>query len=262
MMKQQHSDSNLRPTRLCQILIFVLVIKIGILGYLSFDALLSGSFGGNNGIAHAEESLGAPAAPELQAKLPDIGIDTPTPGTNGDASIPGAIPGSTTQLTAGENGTEQPKKSGSNRVLPSLGSRKSGIGTANPQSSAPQDDALRQSLLRQQEELARKEESLKQMEKDLTAKLEQMQVLESRLKVMMKDADQAQNTKLRQLVDVISNMKPQQAAQVLESLDPRTSVKVLSNMRGRQAGEILTLVKPQKAASLAEALSRVQLPLE
>ena len=61
---------------------------------------------------------------------------------------------------------------------------------------------------------------------------------------------------------MLSNMKAKQAASVLETIDEATAVKILAGMRGRQSGEILTYVNPTKAARLAEALARMQLPFE
>jgi Uncharacterized conserved protein len=78
--------------------------------------------------------------------------------------------------------------------------------------------------------------------------------------MMLKDAQQVQDEKLRHLVDVYSNMKAKQAGQVLETLDERTAVRILAGMRGRQAGEILNNITPEKAARLSEMLTRMQLP--
>ena len=131
--------------------------------------------------------------------------------------------------------------------------------TPEPQ---PNGNLSREAMQRRQEELTRKEQSLRVLEKELDERLERLQALELRLKAMLKEAEETKNAKFRHLVDVLSNMKAKQAAEVLETLDERIAVKVLSGMRGRQAGEILTFVKPAKAARLSEALARVQLPFE
>ena len=117
-------------------------------------------------------------------------------------------------------------------------------------------------MQRRQAELARKEQDLKTLEKDLDERLASLQELEVRLKAMLKEAEETKSAKFRHLVDVLSNMKAKQAASVLETLDEKIAVKVLSGMRGRQAGEILTFVAAAKAARLSESLARVQLPFE
>ncbi len=65
--------------------------------------------------------------------------------------------------------------------------------------------------------------------------------------------------KLRHLVDVYSNMKPKQAAEVLATLDERIAVKILAGMRGKQAGEVLSYMQAAPAAKLSELLSRTQI---
>ena len=100
------------------------------------------------------------------------------------------------------------------------------------------------------------------LESELSDKLEKMRILENRLAMMIKDAEETKDAKFRHLVDVLANMKSKQAAAVLETLDPKIAVRVLSGMRGRQAGEILTFVKPEIAAKLTEDLARMQLPLD
>ncbi len=135
----------------------------------------------------------------------------------------------------------------------------------NATAPAPQaaDSALsRDALNRKQEELARKEQDLRALEKEINSRLEEMQVLEQRLQIMLKDAEETKDSKFRHLVDVLSNMKAREAAKVLETLDERIAVRVLADMRGRQAGEILTYVNPVKAAKLSESLARMLLPYE
>ena len=90
----------------------------------------------------------------------------------------------------------------------------------------------------------------------------ELKQLEAKLEHMLENADEIKDKKLRHLVDVYSNMKAKQAAQVLESLDESIAVRILAGMRGRQAGEILTFVNPEKAALLSEALTKMQLPFQ
>ncbi len=117
-------------------------------------------------------------------------------------------------------------------------------------------------MLRRKEELDRQERDLKALEQKLTidmAELERKRALISR---MLEEAKSIKDKKDRHLIDVFSNMKAKQPAQVLETMDERQAVKILSGMRGRQAGEILTFVTAKKAARLAERLTRLQIPFE
>lgn len=112
------------------------------------------------------------------------------------------------------------------------------------------------------EELRRRELGLKELEASIDAKLKRLAELEAKLQKMLEEADVLKDEKLRHLVDVYSNMKAKQAAEVLETLDQEIAVKILAGMRGRQAGEILTNVQPEKAAKLSEALTKLQTPFK
>ena len=131
-----------------------------------------------------------------------------------------------------------------------------------PGGSGQSDSMLRESLDRRQADLDRREAELNRLEQGLNEKLLNMQAMEARIQTMLKEAQTLKDDKMRHLVDVYTNMKAQQAAQVLETLDERTAVQILAGMRGRQAGEILTYVKPEKAARLSEMLTRMQLPFQ
>lgn len=133
---------------------------------------------------------------------------------------------------------------------------------AEPAPAPAQDALTRESLQRKQDELNRQEQDMKRLQQELDQKIQDLQALETRLNKMLKQAEEQKDKKMRHLVDVYSNMKAKQAAQVLETLDEKIAVKILAGMRGRQAGEILTFVTPAKAARLSEALTKMQLPFE
>lgn len=116
--------------------------------------------------------------------------------------------------------------------------------------------------LKKMDELARKELALRELEKDLDAKLVRIQELDAKLQRMLDDANAVKDQKLKHLIDVYSNMKTKQAATVLETLDEKIAVKILAGMRGRQAGEILTYVQAEKAAKLSELLTKMQVPFQ
>ena len=167
------------------------------------------------------------------------------------------------QLATVAEGVKRPHQENATRSLLAPGTAQAATAEPSAQEQQPPASNLsREAMQRRQEELARKEQTLKILEKDLDERLERLQTLEVRLQAMLKEAEEMKSAKFRHLVDVLSNMKAKQAAEVLETLDERIAVRVLSGMRGRQAGEILTFVKPAKAARLSEALARVQLPFE
>jgi flagellar motility protein MotE (MotC chaperone) len=107
-------------------------------------------------------------------------------------------------------------------------------------------------------ELNRREAELHALELELDEKLQNLQTLERKMQKLIDAASVLQDEKMEHLVDVYANMKPKQAAQVLETLDPNISVKILAGMNGRKAGEILSSVRADIAAYLSEALTRLQ----
>jgi len=109
------------------------------------------------------------------------------------------------------------------------------------------------------EALDRQEQALKTMEADLNARVAKLQELETMLKGMLSEAKSIKEEKMRHLIDVYTNMKPKQAASVLETLDETIAVKILAGMKGRTAGEILTGVSAKKAAKLSEELTKLQI---
>ncbi len=133
-----------------------------------------------------------------------------------------------------------------------------------PQAQAAEESSRKpldwQSLRRKEEELSRKEQALKELERELDFRLKKMNQMEANLKLMLDKADTVKDEKLRHLVDVYANMKAKQAAAALEQLQEDIAVRILSGMRGRQAGEVMSNMSAEKAATLSEALTRLQIP--
>ena len=268
-MKPQPCASNRRPSRLCGLLLCVFTVKLALLGLMiidpglpdvsSFIPGLSSAAGASSGsgVAQAATGEGAAASPALPATPPTNSPAGIQPQTPGQPLAGGEVPGASgTNATASDSPSTVNQPS---RALPGISSRQPG--QAGPGVSAENSVTL-DALARRQEELARKDQELHLLEGELNAKLEQLQMLENRLSIMIKDAEETKDAKFRHLVDVLANMKTKQAAAVLETLDPKIAVRVLAGMRGRQAGEILTFVKPEIAAKLTEDLARMQLPLD
>ena len=267
MTKQRPSGTSLRPSRLCRLLILVFSLKLTVLGLLILEPIMPGQISSLPGLsllfqnsdasgratAHAATGPAAGAPPSVEAVLPDVGMQRSSPGAASPTVSPGAAPGIAAPA-------EEDPAAKSTRTLPAIALAKEGQkpGAANGTTRLGSLD----SMSRRQEDLARKEQELRVLESELSDKLEKMRILENRLAMMIKDAEETKDAKFRHLVDVLANMKSKQAAAVLETLDPKIAVRVLAGMRGRQAGEILTFVKPEIAAKLTEDLARMQLPLD
>lgn len=122
----------------------------------------------------------------------------------------------------------------------------------------PMDNATSPTLSREQM-LDKREADLRALEGEVDAKLKELRALESKVQNMLNEGNELQGAKQAHLLDVYTNMKPKQAAQVLETLDDTIAVKILSGMTGRKAGEILSLVRADRAAKLSVALTKLQL---
>ena len=111
-----------------------------------------------------------------------------------------------------------------------------------------------------EKKLKEREKALKELEKRIDEKIAYEERLKKKIEELLKKVDVVKNKKIKHLVDVYSNMEPQQAARVLEKLDVKLAVKILAGMRGRKAGEILSYMDPNKAALLSKALTEFQTP--
>jgi flagellar motility protein MotE (MotC chaperone) len=171
-------------------------------------------------------------------------------------------PGSSQQASLGQKSSPKPKSSLEDvNLLP-------GNKQAFAQEQKAQDfgaGSLSQEWDRvreKQKELQRKEKELKELEKRIDKKLARQKELKQELENILDKAKSVQQGKIKHLVNVYSNMQPEQAANVLETLDQDIAVKILSGMRGRTAGEILSFVEADKAARLSEQLTDFQTPFE
>ena len=220
-MKWRRCATGTTLSRLFNGLVFVLLVKLAVLGSLLLD--LPGRVVGTvQGVQQAQvEEQGAPLPPST---MPDALAQDAQPAPPADPATP-----------------------------------------VDPQAAtapAPESEDTGDTRRRREEDLQRREQSLRQLEKEIDDKLVRLQQLEARLQRMLEDAKGVQDEKLRHLIDVYANMKAKQAATVIETLDPNLAVKILAGMRGRQAGEILTNVQAEKAAKLTEMLTKMQVPFE
>ncbi len=133
--------------------------------------------------------------------------------------------------------------------------------TAETQDSAPDSDTQAsqlQDLNAREQALAKKEAELQALEAQVDEKLTTLRELEIRMQNLIDSADSIQDEKMVHLIDVYSNMKPKQAALVLQTLEEPIAVRILAGMSGRKAGEILSSVRADRAAALSAALTRLQ----
>ncbi len=231
MTKRPHSDSNRRLSKLCRWILVLGALKVSLLLSLAmlpqeiFPPLFT--FGNATDLtppAHAAGELEQSVAPPA----PRVRSGAPSP----FAQMPAAQP----EIMRPDEAV--PGDGPAPRVVPFM----------------PRDTAQRK-----QEELNRREQELLALQQQMQSRLDELHALEGKIQSMLKKANDVQDEKLKHLIDVYSNMKPRQAAQVLETLDERIAVRILAGMRGKQAGEVLTYMQAEPAAKLSELLSRTEL---
>ncbi len=114
--------------------------------------------------------------------------------------------------------------------------------------------------------LADEKRKLEDLKQEIAVEIESLakknQQLDEKLKaVESKDANSAssqkaaEEKKLKQLVKVYANMKPKEAAPIIDKLDIEVAEKIFLRMKGEQAGQILAYVDEERAARISERLA-------
>lgn len=107
-------------------------------------------------------------------------------------------------------------------------------------------------LEREQEELGRQREALdgrleelRELRREVTSRIARWQARDAR----------ERSTRLRQLINIVNEMKPLGAARLLAKSEPELSADVLLQLDEKHAGRILENMPPDTAADLARRLA-------
>lgn len=116
-----------------------------------------------------------------------------------------------------------------------------------------------QKLVQRKEQLDAREAELSRLEAELTAqkeelekKLKSMDETRTGISNMLQERSTQDVEKVDTLVQVYSNMKPSNAAKVLETMDEDLAVEIIGRMKRKNAAEVLNLMKPEKAQVFSE----------
>jgi flagellar motility protein MotE (MotC chaperone) len=104
-------------------------------------------------------------------------------------------------------------------------------------------------------EVTGREERLALYEKDVTAKVANLEEIEKRLSARAKAASQAVDAAAESLAKIYGAMKPEAAAPILDRLDDATVLTIFRRMKEKQLGEILPLMARDRAIALTQALA-------
>lgn len=103
-----------------------------------------------------------------------------------------------------------------------------------------------------EKELTELEEELQRQKLELDKRISQLEGMRSQIAQTLKERVEVDQDKVNKLVDLYSNMKPKQAADILGSLHEELAVEVLAKMKKKSAAEIMNLLPPDKARVLSE----------
>ena len=116
-----------------------------------------------------------------------------------------------------------------------------------------------QKLIDRKKELDAREEELNRVEQELAAqkaelekRMKELEEMRAKISSVLDDRVKADDQKIDTLVQMYSNMKPQQAAKIFEEMDEDLAVDIIGRMKKKNAAEIMNLIKPEKAKTFAE----------
>ncbi|MBT4792664.1 MAG: hypothetical protein HON90_13910 [Halobacteriovoraceae bacterium] len=121
-------------------------------------------------------------------------------------------------------------------------------------------------------ELLEKDRKLKKVSKQLDHRVEQVKISEMTLLKKIEELEgtkkkiigcidehkQGEQMRIKQLVDVISNMKPQKAADLLSVQESNISVKLLERISPQKASKIFNLMDKEVSARLQKQYLNMQ----
>jgi len=101
-------------------------------------------------------------------------------------------------------------------------------------------------------ELNRMEAELQQQKDALDKRLTELDKTRRGISSVLEEKVQADDKKVDNLVQMYSNMKPQQAAKAFEEMDEDLAIDIIGRMKKKNAAEIMNLVKPEKVKIFSE----------
>jgi flagellar motility protein MotE (MotC chaperone) len=105
-------------------------------------------------------------------------------------------------------------------------------------------------------DLEMRESLLNATEKRLDAKLAELKDMEARIKAAMGARDKAEADRFKGIVTMYQNMKPKDAARILERIDMKVLVEVATAIKPDNMSQILAQMTPEAAERLTIELAR------
>lgn len=115
-------------------------------------------------------------------------------------------------------------------------------------------------LDQREEELNKLAERIEKQKAEISEKLAKLEETRAKISTALEERIKSDDGKVETLVQMYSNMKPQQAAKVFETLDEDLVIEILGRMKKKNAADILNLIKPEKAQVFAERYTGYRTP--
>ncbi|MBN2255093.1 MAG: hypothetical protein JW736_05265 [Deltaproteobacteria bacterium] len=118
------------------------------------------------------------------------------------------------------------------------------------------------SLMKQKEELDRREENLRNdehqigvLKQELITRMEQLKELEGKLSVLVESIKEVEGEKYQDLAKIYEACPPAHAGTMLERMDVETAAAIIMNMRSKNAGAVLEHIKTERAMAITEKIT-------
>ncbi|PIR37869.1 MAG: hypothetical protein COV35_08040 [Alphaproteobacteria bacterium CG11_big_fil_rev_8_21_14_0_20_39_49] len=103
--------------------------------------------------------------------------------------------------------------------------------------------------------IAMKENILNATEKKINHKMDELKELKQEISRLLEEYNEKENKKIIRLVKIYENMKPQNAAQVFESMDIQIIVEIAGKMKEANLAKIMDKMNVEKAKVITEKLA-------
>jgi flagellar motility protein MotE (MotC chaperone) len=117
-------------------------------------------------------------------------------------------------------------------------------------------DQKRQELIEKEGRLKREEERLKNIEKEVEAKIQKLNQLLGQIEEGLKKLEDSKSERIGHLVKTFEAMPPEEAAVRLANLGKPLAIQILFKMNTKKAGAVLALMDPKKVAEFTEGISK------
>ncbi len=115
-------------------------------------------------------------------------------------------------------------------------------------------------LDQREDDLNKLSAEITKQKEEIEEKLRKLEDTRQKISAALEEKIKGDDGKVETLVQMYSNMKPQQAAKVFETLDEDLVIEILGRMKKKSAADILNLVKPEKAQIFAERFTGYRVP--